>query len=152
MKASVAEIAAGPAPGPHALMFSPRAPLRSSASHDPGGATEGREVQFPARAMIFQEGDLASCLFQVDHGTVMLYQLLPDGRRQVVEFLQAGDVFGFSAAAVRDCSAEALVATSCTAFDRSAVAHSPVLTQRLSASVFSQLSRLHEHVMLLGRK
>ena len=151
MKASVAEMAVRLAPGPRALMFSARAP-GSSGFHDPDVATEGREVQFPPRAMIFREGDLANCLFQVDHGTVMLYQLLPDGRRQVVEFLQAGDVFGFSAAAVRDCSAEALVATSCTAFDRSVVAHSPALTQKLSASVFSQLSRLHEHVMLLGRK
>jgi CRP/FNR family transcriptional regulator len=149
VKLSVADTAVRLA-GHRALMFPARAALRSSPAQEP--ATEGRELQFPPRAMIFREGDLASSLFQVDHGTVMLYQLLPDGRRQVVEFLQDGDVFGISAAAVRDCSAEALVATSCTAFDRSAIEHSPALAQRLGASVFSQLSRLHEHVMLLGRK
>jgi CRP/FNR family transcriptional regulator, nitrogen fixation regulation protein len=70
----------------------------------------------------------------------------------VVEFPQAGDVFGFSAAAVRDCSAETLVATCCTAFDRSAVECSPALAHNLSLSLFSQLSGLHEHVLLLGRK
>jgi hypothetical protein len=36
--------------------------------------------------------------------------------------------------------------------DKSAVERSPALTQKLSSSVFSQLCRLHEHVMLLGRK
>jgi CRP/FNR family nitrogen fixation transcriptional regulator len=82
----------------------------------------------------------------------MLYKLLPDGRRQVVEFLQTGDVFGMSAAPVRDCWAETLVATSCTAFDRSVLERSPALAQSLNASLFSQLRGLHEHVMLLGRK
>jgi len=152
VKASVADIAVRLTPGPRTLMFPSRPPLRGDAGTVPEGASEGREVHFPPRAMIFREGDLANCLFQVDEGTVMLYQLLPDGRRQVVEFLQAGDVFGFSAAPVRDCSAEALVTTSCTAYDKSAVERSPALTQKLSSSVFSQLCRLHEHVMLLGRK
>jgi CRP-like cAMP-binding protein len=152
VKASVADVAMRLAPGPHALLFPPRNALQGCASEETDSAPEGREVHFPARAMIFREGDLANSLFQVGEGIVMLYRLLPDGRRQVVEFLQTGDVFGFSTAPVRDCSAETLVATCCTAFDRSAVERSPALAQRLSASVFSQLCGLHEHVMLLGRK
>jgi len=151
VKASVADVAVRLAPGAHTLLF-PGNALRGCASTVPDGAPEGREVQFPPRTMIFREGDPASSLFQVDEGIVMLYQLLPDGRRQIVEFLQTGDVFGFSAAPVRDCSAETLVATCCTTFDRSAVERSPALAQRLSASVFSQLCGLHEHVLLLGRK
>jgi CRP-like cAMP-binding protein len=147
VKASVVDVAMRLAPGPHALLLTARSRRHGSASQDAAVAPEGREIHFPPRTVIFREGDLANSLFQVDDGTVMLYQLLPDGRRQVVEFLQAGDVFGFSAAAVRDCSAETLVATCCTAFERSAV-----VTQSLSAAVFSQLGRLHEHVMLLGRK
>jgi CRP/FNR family nitrogen fixation transcriptional regulator len=152
VKASVVDLAVRPAPGPRAPMLAACAALRSQASQAADVAPEGRGLHFPPRTVIYREGDLANSLFQVDEGTVMLYQLLPDGRRQVVEFLQAGDVFGFSAAPVRDCSAEALVATFCTAFDRSAVERSAALTQRLSAAVFSQLCRLHEHVMLLGRK
>jgi CRP-like cAMP-binding protein len=152
VKASVVDVAMRFPPGPHALLLAARSRLHGGASQNAAVAPEGREIHFPPRTVIFREGDLANSLFQVDDGTVMLYQLLPDGRRQVVEFLQAGDVFGFSAAAVRDCSAETLDATCCTAFDRSAVERSPALTQRLSAAVFSQLCRLHEHVMLLGRK
>ena len=36
-------------------------------------------------------------MFQVITGVVMLYKLLPDGRRQIVEVLGDGDVFGFCA-------------------------------------------------------
>jgi CRP/FNR family transcriptional regulator len=140
------------APGPHALLFPSRNAQRDCAIEDADGAPEGRELHFPPRTLIFREGDAANSLFQIGEGAVMLYQLLPDGRRQVVELLQAGDVFGFSATPVRDCSAETLAETSCTVFDRSAVERSPALTQRLSASAFSQLCTLHEHVMLLGRK
>jgi CRP/FNR family transcriptional regulator, anaerobic regulatory protein len=150
VKAPIADDAMRLAPGPHALLFPPRNSLHAGAFDD--GAPEGRELHFPPRALIFREGDAANCVLQVDDGTVMLYQLLPDGRRQVVELLQKGDIFGFSATPVHDCSAEALVETSCTAFDRGAVERSPALAQRLSASAFSQLCGLHEHIMLLGRK
>ena len=140
------------APGPHALLFPSRIAPKDCTAEDSDATLEGRELHFPPRAMIFREGDAANSLFQVGEGVVMLYQLLPDGRRQVVELLQAGDVFGFSATPVRDCSAETLAATCCAVFDRAAVERSPALTQRLSASVFSQLCALHEHIMLLGRK
>jgi CRP-like cAMP-binding protein len=151
MKPSVADLAMRFGPG--ALLF-PNGSLRRDAlkDKDADSALDGRELHFPPRTVIFQEGDAAETLFQVDRGMVMLYQLLPDGRRQVVEFLKAGDVFGFSAAPVRDCSAETLIETACTAFDRAAVESSPALAQKLSAAVFSQLCALHEHVMLLGRK
>jgi CRP/FNR family transcriptional regulator len=152
LKASVADVSMRLAAGPRTLPFPARNALQDCAARAADDGVEGRELHFPPRAIIFREGDPATSLFQVGEGTVMLYQLLPDGRRQVVEFLQAGDVFGFSAAPVRGCSAEALVATSCTAFDRAAVERCPELARNLSAALFSQLSGLHEHVMLLGRK
>lgn len=102
--------------------------------------------------MIFLEGDQLESIFRVVDGTVMLYKLLPDGRRQVVELLGAGDIFGFSPLPVRDCSAETLAPTRCTAFDRDAVERSPALMRMLSSQLYSQLCTLHEHVMLLGRK
>ena len=82
----------------------------------------------------------------------MLYKLLPDGRRQVVEVLGAGDVFGCSLPAVRDCSAETLLATRCLAVGRELVEGSPALMQWLNLRLRAQLCALHEHVTLLGRK
>ncbi len=131
-------------------------PFAVSRNGDGDGAVasseEGRKLAFAPRSLIFLEGDPADAVFQVDSGAAMLYKLLPDGRRQIVEILGPGDAFGFSASAVHDVSAETLTAVRCTAFDRSAVERSIVLMSRLSERLYSQLCTLHEHVMLLGRK
>jgi CRP-like cAMP-binding protein len=111
-----------------------------------------REVHFAPGTLIFLEGDDAESVFQIREGAVMLYKLLPDGRRQIVELLGADDVFGLSSLPVRDCSAETLLPTRCIAFDRGLVERSPALSRQLSARLYAQLTALHEHVMLLGRK
>jgi CRP-like cAMP-binding protein len=153
LKTSVSDVATQRTGGPRAFPcpdhhFIEDCPL-------PGGADsklEDRQVQFLSRALIFQEGEPANSFFQISEGMVMLYQSLPDGRRQVVEFLQAGDVFGISGGPVRDCTAETLMPTACAVLDRSDIGRSDALAQRLNASLFAQLCRLHEHAMLLGRK
>jgi CRP-like cAMP-binding protein len=126
-----------------------------SRSREVAGApsvSAGREVHFGPRTLIFLEGDDAESVFRVVDGLVMLYKLLPDGRRQVVELLGKGDVFGFSRFPVRDCSAETLMATHCVVYDRSYVERSPALAREWNARLYAQLCALHEHVMLLGRK
>jgi len=73
------------------------ADLRNRAIADGSSPNAGREVHFGApRTLIFLEGDDAESVFRVTDGLVMLYKLLPDGRRQVVELIGKGDVFGFS--------------------------------------------------------
>jgi CRP-like cAMP-binding protein len=118
----------------------------------PPPSSVGRKLSFGPRSVIFLEGDEARSIFQVIDGAVMLYKLLPDGRRQVVEVLGAGDVFGCSLPAVRDCSAETLLATRCLAVGREFVEGSPALVQWLNLRLRAQLCALHEHVTLLGRK
>ncbi len=117
-----------------------------------GRETPGRELHFPSRTLVFLEGDEADSIFQILDGVVMLYKLLPDGRRQVVEVLGEGDVFGFSSSPLRDSAAETLAATRCTTYDRAALDRSPALASRLSRRLYSQLSQLHDHAVLLGRK
>jgi CRP-like cAMP-binding protein len=133
--------------------FTPRA---SASLHDLNGLADlqgiGRELHFAPRTVMFLEGDEVDAVFQVIDGAVMLYKLLPDGRRQVVEVLAAGDVFGFAQRSVRDVSAETLIATRVTAFDRATVERSPALMRKLSAHLYAQMCALHEHVMLIGRK
>jgi CRP-like cAMP-binding protein len=111
-----------------------------------------RDLHLAPRTLVFLEGDEARSLFQVVAGAVMLYKLLPDGRRQIVEVLSDGDVFGCSPLPVRDCSAETLRATHCVALDRALVERSPALVRWLSERLRAQLCALHEHVILLGRK
>jgi CRP/FNR family transcriptional regulator len=44
---------------------------------------------------LYHEGDLTSEVYNLLDGWVLLYQLLPDGRRQIVEILLRGAFFGF---------------------------------------------------------
>lgn len=121
-------------------------------AHDGEDGVEGQRIRFIQHALVFLEGDPADRIFQVVDGAVMLYKLLPDGRRQVVELLGSGDVFGLSSKPVFDSSAETLTAALVTAYDRSAVERSSSFLARLSRCVQAQICALHEHAVLLGRK
>ena len=124
-------------------------PARREEEHE---EPHGRRMPIGPRAHIFREGDRADRVYQLIEGAVMLYKLLPDGRRQVVELLSAGDVFGLSGLAVYNCSAETLAAGSVIAYDRAAAERSPALARLMSAHVRAQFCALHEHALLLGRK
>lgn len=114
--------------------------------------TSERELHLAPRSLIFLEGQEAESVFQVITGVVMLYKLLPDGRRQIVEVLGDGDVFGFSPVPVRNCTAETLAASRFTVFERTALDRTPTLMNRLSVHLCTQLAALHDHTVLLGRK
>lgn len=117
-----------------------------------GREPAGREVQFATHVLMFMEGDEAHSIYELIDGSVMLYKLMPDGRRQIVELLGPGDVFGMSSTDLHDCTAETLVAGHCIAHDRTDLDSSPALLRRLSARVQSQLCAMHDHAILLGRK
>jgi CRP-like cAMP-binding protein len=155
MKGAVAERPA-PVPLRHAPPLRPSDPIARDlvggelvSTVEPGA---GRDMHFPPRTLIFHEGDPVDWVYQIELGTVMLYKLLPDGRRQVVELLGAGDVFGFSPAALHHCTAETLTPTCCVAFDRVVVERSPALMRQLNARLYAQLCAMHDLAMLLGRK
>jgi CRP/FNR family transcriptional regulator len=112
----------------------------------------GRQIPFAERATIFMEGESADQIYQLVDGTIMLYKLTPDGRRQIVELLRPGDVFGFAPSSVHECSAETLTAGRCVAFKRADLEHSPALLRNLDEHIQAQLCRLHDLAILLGRK
>ena len=115
-------------------------------------AEEGHRQRFGEHVHLFREGDTAKRIHELVDGAVMLYKLLPDGRRQVVELIGPGDVFGISTTAAYECSAETLVSGQVIAYDRAVVERSPELFRRLSARIQAQFCAMHEHAVLLGRK
>jgi CRP/FNR family transcriptional regulator len=153
MKLSSEDAGRRPLPALHArpLLFQP---TRSIIAPGGEGRSEpaGRGIRFAGRTLIFMQGDEADSIYELIDGTVMLYRLMPDGRRQIVELLGPGDVFGLAAASIHDCSAESLVAGHCLAFKRGDLDRSPALLQRLSARMQMQLCAMHDHAVLLGRK
>lgn len=65
-------------------------------------------VRFDGGQTIFSEGDAAKYVFGLSHGVVRLYQLLPDGRRQVVAFASPGDFLAMPLANRFSVSADAI--------------------------------------------
>jgi CRP/FNR family transcriptional regulator len=113
---------------------------------------DGHRRRFGAHVHLFRQGDDATCIYELIDGEVMLYKLLPDGRRQVVELIGPGDVFGVSAIPVYECSAETLIAGAVIIHDRAVFEHSPELFRFLSARLRAQFCAMQEHAVLLGRK
>lgn len=113
---------------------------------------EGHQQRFGQHVHLFREGDDARHIYELIEGAVMLYKLLPDGRRQVVELIGPGNVFGISGIPVYGCSAETLASGQAVVHSRAVVERSPELFRRLGANLQAQFCAMHEHAVLLGRK
>lgn len=115
-------------------------------------AQSTRRQTYSAHDVIYFEGDDARHLYELVSGAAMLYKLLPDGRRQVVEVLGPGDLFGFDMDAYHDCSAETLVATTVLVFNRRDIEASTAAQSHMARCALQQVCAMHDHAVLLGRK
>ena len=112
----------------------------------------GKSSRFETHAVIYYESDPARRLYELVKGSVMLYKLLPDGRRQVVEVLQPGDIFGLAADNEYDCTAETLTDCEVQEIELRQIEQSGELQRALTKCLTNQMRVLHEHAVLLGRK
>ena len=71
-------------------------------------------VRFKKGEIIYQEGDRANAVFNLNTGVVTAYRKAPDGSEHVVAFLLADDLFGLAAEGLYTNSTKAL--TSVTAY------------------------------------
>jgi CRP-like cAMP-binding protein len=113
---------------------------------------KGKVFSYHHRALILDEGDAATSVYEVLEGGVILFKLLPDGRRQIIEVLGVGDVFGLSATDVSDVAAEALTEVRVAVYDKRTIDAEASLRDRLFARLRQQMCALHDHALLLGRK
>jgi CRP/FNR family transcriptional regulator, anaerobic regulatory protein len=126
------------------------------AAPDVGGLLGiGLTVQASPGQMIVLEGDPCSHCFRVLTGAVRLYKGTADGRRQLIDFLVAGDCFGLLGANYT-YSVEAITHATLIKMPRATLATAvqvqPSLAARLIEHAASELARAHEHMLLLGRK
>jgi CRP-like cAMP-binding protein len=104
----------------------------------------------PHKSVIGQ-GDEARSIFIVLDGEVMMSKLLSDGRRQIVEVLGRGGVFGLTTTAFHDASVETLGRARIVAYDPLVVEASVQLTAEVARALSAQVFELHRHMLLLGR-
>lgn len=105
---------------------------------------------------LFNEGDVADSLYNVTAGTVKLYKLLPDGRRQITGFLTTGDFLGL---ALNDCyayTAETVTTATLCRFPRRKIEalleEFPKMQRRLFSMAANELAAAQDQMLLLGRK
>ena len=115
-----------------------------------------RFVELPADGTIFFEGDSAADIFVISSGIARIFKLLPDGRRQIIRFLYAGDFLCVNSNDHCGFGAEAATAISLLAFRRrdleQLIEKSPEIRHMFLSDAFSELAAAQDRMLLLGRK
>lgn len=115
-----------------------------------------RIVELPANGTIVWEGDIAADIFAVSSGVARTFKLLPDGRRQIIGFLYAGDFLCVNCNDHCGFGAEAATAISLLAFRRrdleQLIEKSPEIRHMFLSDASSELAAAQDRMLLLGRK
>lgn len=122
---------------------------KGSASDIFSAAKPHQVTVYSSNAEIYAQGSRAVALYQVESGTVRIFRLLADGRRQISAFHVAGEVFGFEAGTTHRFFAEAVSRCRIRVYQRPIIAdlHSAILPAALDALV-----RTQEHLIVIGRQ
>jgi CRP/FNR family transcriptional regulator len=106
--------------------------------------------------VLIREGDPASHVFNISGGSVRVYRLLSDGRRQITGFLFAGDFLGLATGDRYAFSAEAIESGSVCRFRkpdyRALILTTPALEAILLDRAHHELAAAQAQMLLLGRK
>ncbi len=112
--------------------------------------------QLMAGDTLIEEGDEATHLFTVTAGSMKVFKLLHDGRRQVTGFLFQGDFLGLAFRDTYTYSAEALTDTTICRFPRRQfdgfIKTRPAMERRLLAMASNELAAAQDQMVVLGRK
>lgn len=71
-------------------------------------ALSGARARLKPHEHLYFQGDKPRGVYQIDHGTIILYRLTADGRRQIQDFASDGDFLALTFSDEHDLSAEAL--------------------------------------------
>ncbi|MFN3559155.1 MAG: cyclic nucleotide-binding domain-containing protein [Brevundimonas sp.] len=107
-------------------------------------------------AVLIREGDPAPYVFNITSGSLRVYKLLPNGRRQITGFLFAGDFLGLAIGETYVFSAEAMEPSTVCRFRkgpfRALVQRSHPLEHMLLHRTSHELAAAQNQMLLLGRK
>lgn len=105
---------------------------------------------------LFEEGDKADYVYNMTSGTIRLYKLLSDGRRQITGFALPGDFLGLAARQGYAYSAEAVNHVALCRFKRRDLSdlfgRFPEMEHRLLGVATDELVAAQDQMLLLGRK
>ena len=121
----------------------------------PGVVAHGTIIPVARDAAVYAQEDEVTHVYKVVSGAVRVTRLLEDGRRHIVAFYFAGELFGLEAGDVHAFSAEAVVASRIAFVRRSAVATEAENSDSAIWAVWrlmaKELARAQDHALVLGR-
>ncbi len=105
---------------------------------------------------LHEQGAPARYCYQIVSGCLRTVKLMEDGRRQIGDFLMAGELLGFDVVDTYSFGAEAVTNTVLRRYRLSAVEsqadHDPAFARWLRQRAASHLRAAQGHALLLGRK
>lgn len=124
-----------------------------AASHVMAISSQRRKA---AGETLFAEGDDADNIYEVVRGTLRLYKMLADGRRQIMGFPASGHLLGLAPTGTHVYTAEALTDVTLCCYPRASfhrlVNDVPGLARRMWAVTSDELRFAQDQLLLLGRK
>jgi CRP/FNR family nitrogen fixation transcriptional regulator len=100
---------------------------------------------------IYREGDDAKSYYKVISGVVRTCKFFSDGRRQIDEFYQGGDLFGIESGVSHSLSAEAVSDCVVVVYRRSDFVNDQQRAGQMFAAMLTCLEHAQAHALLLGR-
>ncbi len=104
------------------------------------------------RDVVYAADDAADEVHEVTRGAILVYVELDDGRRQIIDVIGPGRLFGFSSVDRHRCTAVAAISTVVCSLDHAAASRHPRIVERMSRAAVAEIERLRELTLLLGRK
>jgi len=102
---------------------------------------QGSLRRVEAKEFVFAEGDPTTNIFRVETGTVALYKILIDGRRQIVGFAYPGDLIGLGAQGEHVVNAQAIKPTRLRCMPTAALHQSASRDATLAFKLYEALTR-----------
>jgi CRP/FNR family transcriptional regulator, anaerobic regulatory protein len=110
----------------------------------------------PAKTVLFEQGAAADFVFSISDGTVRLFRLLADGRRQIIGFAIKGDFLGTAMSERHEYTAEAVDNIRVCRIPRPAfqlmLDEKPHLLKKLHEIAGREIHTSQDQIVLLGRK
>jgi CRP/FNR family transcriptional regulator, nitrogen fixation regulation protein len=111
--------------------------------------------RYGADESVYGQDEATDYWYQLASGAARKCTQMSDGRRQIVDFLLPGDLFGFHAGAGHDCSVECVVPnTTVVRYQRqrmeSLMESDPQFARRVREIAFDSIDRMQSRTILLG--
>ena len=140
--------------------FSPAQPEQRAMLKGPRSLDEylsrGTIRGIEAKEHLFAEGDSKTSIYRVLSGALCLYQVLPDGRRMVIDFAYAGDVIGLESGTFATCNAQATVPTRVTCVPSAVLERAADNDPRIAMQLFKTMARtidaMRDHLVSVGQR